>query len=165
MTRDDAEPVRGARRLDDVRYLRFRLTKHAALSLIPDKPMSPRTRAGSVVPGQECVADDREQSGARRRSVLAVTAALAASTSRRGLRRATLARRGAGPAATGDGGAIHRCARRDQDRAEVARHPVTTPGSPRVDDSQYPPAPPGAQDRTPKARTAAEAQFLAIRIR
>jgi hypothetical protein len=45
---------------------------------------------------------------------------------------------------------------------EVARHQVTTPGSPRVDDSHYPPAPPGALNRTPKARTTAEAQFLAI---
>lgn len=46
--------------------------------------------------------------------------------------------------------------------AEVARHQVTTPGSPRVDDAHYPPAPPGALDRTPKPRTAAEARFLAI---
>jgi hypothetical protein len=46
--------------------------------------------------------------------------------------------------------------------AEVARHLVTTPGSPRVDGSHYPPAPPGALGRTPKPRTAAEAQFLAI---
>ena len=46
--------------------------------------------------------------------------------------------------------------------AEVARHLVTAPGSPRVDDAHYPPAPPGALGRTPKARTSAEAQFLAI---
>ena len=46
--------------------------------------------------------------------------------------------------------------------AEVARHLVTTPGSPRVQDAHYPPAPPGPLGRTPKARTAAEAQFLAI---
>jgi hypothetical protein len=46
--------------------------------------------------------------------------------------------------------------------AEVARHQVTTPGSPRVDDSHYPPAPPGALNRTPRARTQAEAQFLGI---
>jgi hypothetical protein len=46
--------------------------------------------------------------------------------------------------------------------AEVARHQVTTPGSPRVDDGHYPPAPPGALGRKPKARTAAEAEFLAI---
>jgi hypothetical protein len=46
--------------------------------------------------------------------------------------------------------------------AEVARHLVTAPGSPRVDDAHYPPAPPGALNRTPKARTQAEAQFLGI---
>jgi hypothetical protein len=46
--------------------------------------------------------------------------------------------------------------------AEVARHLVTTPGTPRVDDSHYPPAPPGALGRTPRARTRAETQFLAI---
>ena len=46
--------------------------------------------------------------------------------------------------------------------AEVARHQRTTPGSPRVDDSHYPPAPPGALARLPKARTADEAGFLAI---
>src|SRR6266571_8555813 len=46
--------------------------------------------------------------------------------------------------------------------SEVARHRVTTPGSPRVDDAHYPPAPPGALERRPKARTTAEAQFLAI---
>jgi hypothetical protein len=46
--------------------------------------------------------------------------------------------------------------------AEVARHLVTTPGSPRVQDTHYPPAPPGALARPPKPRTAAEAQFLAI---
>jgi len=46
--------------------------------------------------------------------------------------------------------------------AEVARHLVTTPGSPRVEDSHYPPAPAGALERRPKARTDAEAQFLAI---
>src|ERR1017187_6205966 len=46
--------------------------------------------------------------------------------------------------------------------AEVARHLVTAPGSPRVDDSHYPPPPPGALERTPRTRTAAEAGFLAI---
>ncbi len=46
--------------------------------------------------------------------------------------------------------------------AEVARHQVTTPGSPKVDDAHYPPPPPGPLGRAPKARTAAEAQFLAI---
>jgi len=46
--------------------------------------------------------------------------------------------------------------------AEVARHLVTTPGSPRVDDAHYPPAPPGPLNRAPRPRTSAEAQFLAI---
>ena len=46
--------------------------------------------------------------------------------------------------------------------AEVARHLATTPGSPRVEDAHYPPAPPGALNREPKARTRAEAEFLAI---
>ena len=46
--------------------------------------------------------------------------------------------------------------------AEVARHQVTAPGSPRVDDAHYPPAPPGALGRVPKPRTSAEAQFLSI---
>jgi hypothetical protein len=46
--------------------------------------------------------------------------------------------------------------------AEVARHQVTAPGSPRVDDAHYPPAPPGALNRAPRARTAGEERFLAI---
>ncbi len=46
--------------------------------------------------------------------------------------------------------------------AEVARHLVTAPGSPRVDDAHYPPAPAVALNREPKARTAAEARFLGI---
>ena len=45
---------------------------------------------------------------------------------------------------------------------EVARHQVTTPGSPRVEASHYPPASPGALNRTPMARTTAEALFLAL---
>src|SRR5215469_18606952 len=46
--------------------------------------------------------------------------------------------------------------------AEVARHLAAVPGSPRVQDAHYPPAPPGALNREPKARTRAEAEFLAI---
>ena len=46
--------------------------------------------------------------------------------------------------------------------AEVARHLVTSPGSPRLDEAHYPPAPPGALNREPKARTETEAEFLAI---
>jgi Mu transposase, C-terminal domain len=45
---------------------------------------------------------------------------------------------------------------------EAARHLAASPGSPRVDDAHYPPAPPGALNREPKARSAAEAEFLAI---
>ena len=45
---------------------------------------------------------------------------------------------------------------------EVARHLATSPGSPRIQDAHYPPAPPGALNREPKARTKAEAEFLAI---
>ena len=49
-----------------------------------------------------------------------------------------------------------------QGPAEVARHLVTSPGSPRLEAAHYPPAPPGALNREPKARTTAEAEFLAI---
>jgi transposase len=45
---------------------------------------------------------------------------------------------------------------------EVARHQRTSPGSPRVDDAHFPPAPAGALRRTPAARTSAEAAFLSI---
>lgn len=46
--------------------------------------------------------------------------------------------------------------------AEVARHQVTSPGSPSVQDAHYPPAPAGPAGRTPRARTSAETEFLAI---
>jgi len=45
---------------------------------------------------------------------------------------------------------------------EVARHARATPGSPRLHDAHFPPAPAGALDRAPKARTAADAEFLAL---
>jgi transposase len=45
---------------------------------------------------------------------------------------------------------------------EVARHQVTTPGNPRVDDSHFPPVPEGPLNRTPVPANAAEAEFLAI---
>jgi transposase len=45
---------------------------------------------------------------------------------------------------------------------EVARHARATPGSPRLDDAHFPPAPAGALDRRPRARTAAEQEFLAL---
>jgi len=45
---------------------------------------------------------------------------------------------------------------------EVARHRRATPGSPRIDDGHFPPAPAGAVDRKPLARNASEVAFLAI---
>jgi len=44
---------------------------------------------------------------------------------------------------------------------EVARHARATPGSPRLDDAHFPPTPAGLA-RAPKARTPAEAEFLAL---
>jgi hypothetical protein len=43
---------------------------------------------------------------------------------------------------------------------EVARHPRSTPGNPRIADEHYPDAPRG--ERTPKPTNPAEAQFLTI---
>jgi transposase len=45
---------------------------------------------------------------------------------------------------------------------EVARHALTTPGQPSIDDAHYPPRPPGALERRPKGRGQDEKQFLAI---
>lgn len=45
---------------------------------------------------------------------------------------------------------------------EVARHLVSTPGNPRVDDSHFPPMPEGPLNRTPVPNNPAEAEFLAI---
>ena len=50
----------------------------------------------------------------------------------------------------------------DAGPVEVARHEQTTPGCPRVDDAHFPPPPPGALGRAPRAKTAAEQQFLAL---
>jgi transposase len=50
----------------------------------------------------------------------------------------------------------------DAGPVEVARHARATPGSPRLDDAHFPPAPSGALNRAPKARTAAESEFLAL---
>ena len=44
----------------------------------------------------------------------------------------------------------------DAGPVEVARHLRATPGSPQLDDAHFPPAPAGALNRAPKARTAAE---------
>jgi hypothetical protein len=45
---------------------------------------------------------------------------------------------------------------------EVARHRLTTPGQPRVVAEHYPPRPPGALERRPRASSADEASFLQI---
>jgi transposase len=45
---------------------------------------------------------------------------------------------------------------------EVARHARATPGSPRLDDAHFPPAPAGALDRAPRPRTSEETAFLAL---
>jgi hypothetical protein len=45
---------------------------------------------------------------------------------------------------------------------EVARHPLTTPGRPSINDEHYPPRPAGALERRPRARSAEEREFLAI---
>jgi transposase len=50
----------------------------------------------------------------------------------------------------------------DTGPVEVARHARATPGSPRLDEAHFPPAPAGALDRAPKAKSAAEAAFLAL---
>ncbi|MGZ6569377.1 MAG: IS21 family transposase [Solirubrobacteraceae bacterium] len=45
---------------------------------------------------------------------------------------------------------------------EVARHQLTTPGRPAIDDGHYPPKPAGALDRKPRARSIDERAFLAL---
>ena len=45
---------------------------------------------------------------------------------------------------------------------EVARHELTTPGRPSIQDEHYPPRPAGALERRPKAANAEERAFLAI---
>ncbi|MGH2892709.1 MAG: IS21 family transposase [Solirubrobacteraceae bacterium] len=50
----------------------------------------------------------------------------------------------------------------DQGPREVARHPLTTPGRPSIQDAHYPPRPAGALERTPRARSSEEREFLAI---
>jgi hypothetical protein len=45
---------------------------------------------------------------------------------------------------------------------EVARHQLTTPGRPAINDAHYPPKPAGALDRKPRARTIEERAFLAL---
>ena len=45
---------------------------------------------------------------------------------------------------------------------EVARHQLTTPGRPSIQDDHYPPRPPGALERRPRAQSQDEKQFLTI---
>jgi hypothetical protein len=45
---------------------------------------------------------------------------------------------------------------------EVARHRLTTPGRPRINDEHYPPRPAGALERKPRARNSQEREFLQI---
>jgi hypothetical protein len=45
---------------------------------------------------------------------------------------------------------------------EVARHRLTTPGRPAINDAHYPPRPPGALDRRPRARSEEEQAFLQV---
>jgi hypothetical protein len=45
---------------------------------------------------------------------------------------------------------------------EVARHRLTTPGRPAINDEHYPPRPAGALERVPRAQSAEERAFLAI---
>jgi hypothetical protein len=45
---------------------------------------------------------------------------------------------------------------------EVARHALTSPGKPSINDAHYPPRPAGALARKPRARSAEEAAFLAL---
>ena len=45
---------------------------------------------------------------------------------------------------------------------EVARHHRATPGTPKLNDSHFPAPPAGALERTPRAKTTAEAEFLGL---
>jgi transposase len=45
---------------------------------------------------------------------------------------------------------------------EVARHALTSPGKPSINDEHYPPRPAGALARKPRARSSEEAAFLAL---
>ncbi|MDA8067063.1 MAG: IS21 family transposase [Actinomycetota bacterium] len=50
----------------------------------------------------------------------------------------------------------------DSGPQEVARHRLTTPGRPSIDDRHYPPRPAGALARVPRGRTSEERAFLEI---
>ena len=51
---------------------------------------------------------------------------------------------------------------RDAGPQEVARHALTTPGRPSIQDEHYPPRPAGALERVPRGRTSEERAFLEI---
>ncbi|AOY73569.1 IS21 family transposase (plasmid) [Arthrobacter sp. TES] len=48
----------------------------------------------------------------------------------------------------------------DDGPIEVARHRRATPGTPKIDDGHFPPQPSGPLDRQPRAKNAAESEFL-----
>ena len=48
----------------------------------------------------------------------------------------------------------------DDSPVEVARHARATPGTPKINDDHFPPQPAGPLDRRPRARNAAEMEFL-----
>ena len=50
----------------------------------------------------------------------------------------------------------------DEGPVEVARHHRATPGTPKINDEHFPPQPDGPLNRRPRARNAAESQFLAL---
>ena len=50
----------------------------------------------------------------------------------------------------------------DRGPSEVARHRLTTPGRPQINDAHYPPRPAGALERRPRARSSEEQAFLQI---
>lgn len=50
----------------------------------------------------------------------------------------------------------------EQGPREVARHQLTTPGRPSIQDEHYPPRPAGALERRPRGRSDEEREFLAI---
>jgi len=50
----------------------------------------------------------------------------------------------------------------DDGPMEVARHQATSPGSPALDDAHFPPAPAGPTARTPRPRSASEAEFCQL---
>jgi hypothetical protein len=50
----------------------------------------------------------------------------------------------------------------EQGPREVARHQLTTPGRPSIQDAHYPPRPAGALERRPRARSEQEREFLQI---